>query len=63
MKRLIFIATPLLVLLSLPLIALATPQISTGFAHTVMIKEDGTLWAWGWNRYGQLGDGLSLIHI
>ncbi|HHT9159863.1 MAG TPA: hypothetical protein ACFYEH_08365 [Candidatus Brocadiaceae bacterium] len=21
------------------------------------LKSDGTVWAWGWNGYGQLGDG------
>ena len=25
--------------------------------HTVAIKTDGSLWAWGYNNYGQLGDG------
>ena len=24
--------------------------------HTVALKLDGSLWAWGWNAYGQLGD-------
>ena len=24
--------------------------------HTVGLKSDGTLWAWGNNLYGQLGD-------
>ncbi len=31
--------------------------VAAGFAHTVAIKTDGTLWAWGYNEYGQLGDG------
>lgn len=26
-----------------------------GWRHTLAITEDGTLWSWGWNRYGQLG--------
>jgi len=30
--------------------------ISTGYYHTVALKSDGTLWAWGRNRYGQLGN-------
>ncbi|MDH5718124.1 MAG: DUF4215 domain-containing protein, partial [Spirochaetia bacterium] len=32
-------------------------QITPGMNHTVAIKADGTLWAWGNNDYGQLGDG------
>ena len=31
-------------------------QIETGFCHTVILKEDGTVWTWGLNNYGQLGD-------
>jgi hypothetical protein len=27
--------------------------------HTVVIKNDGTVWAWGYNGVGQLGDGSS----
>jgi alpha-tubulin suppressor-like RCC1 family protein len=32
---------------------------SDGNAHTVGIKSDGTLWAWGSNSFGQLGDGTT----
>jgi len=32
-------------------------SISAGERHTVAIKADGSLWAWGSNRNGQLGDG------
>ncbi len=27
------------------------------FSHTLALKDDGTLWAWGFNTFGQLGDG------
>ncbi|MFZ5502324.1 MAG: Ig-like domain-containing protein [Pseudomonadota bacterium] len=33
--------------------------VSAGNMHTVAIKTDGTLWAWGWNLYGQFGDGTT----
>lgn len=32
-------------------------KISCGNYHTLAIKDDGTLWAWGKNQYGQLGNG------
>lgn len=25
--------------------------------HSMGIQEDGSVWVWGWNRYGQLGMG------
>ena len=31
--------------------------IAGGFAHTLALKSGGTLWAWGYNNYGQVGDG------
>jgi alpha-tubulin suppressor-like RCC1 family protein len=31
-------------------------QVSGGYQHTVAIKTDGTLWTWGRNSFGQLGD-------
>lgn len=40
--------------------AAVMPQIQTaaGSAHNLMLKADGTVWAWGWNYIGQLGVGL-----
>jgi alpha-tubulin suppressor-like RCC1 family protein len=32
-------------------------QVSAGAAHTLAVKNDGTLWAWGSNGVGQLGIG------
>jgi alpha-tubulin suppressor-like RCC1 family protein len=32
-------------------------QIAAGRQHSLGIKSDGTLWAWGLNNFGQLGDG------
>ena len=34
-------------------------SIAAGFKRSFTIKEDGTLWAWGNNGTGQLGDGTT----
>jgi alpha-tubulin suppressor-like RCC1 family protein len=31
--------------------------VTGGLGHTVVLKADGTVWAWGRNDFGQLGDG------
>src|SRR5688500_11976105 len=31
-------------------------QISSGDSHTLALKPEGTVWSWGDNWYGQLGD-------
>ncbi|MCL1983769.1 MAG: hypothetical protein FWG58_00020, partial [Methanomassiliicoccaceae archaeon] len=33
--------------------------IAAGNMHSIALKSDGTVWAWGWNQYGGLGDGTS----
>ena len=34
-------------------------DVSVGVSHVVALKGDGSLWAWGWNEHGQLGDGTT----
>jgi alpha-tubulin suppressor-like RCC1 family protein len=36
--------------------------ISGGEDHAVALKKDGSLWAWGFNTTGQLGDGTQNSH-
>lgn len=31
--------------------------ISFGGSHSLALKSDGTVWGWGNNRFGELGDG------
>ena len=33
--------------------------ITTKNGYTLVIKSDGTLWDWGRNDFGQLGDGAT----
>ena len=34
-----------------------TLAVSGGDRFTAALKADGTVWTWGWNGFGQLGDG------
>ena len=35
--------------------------ISAGQSHQIALRNDGTLWTWGDNQFGQLGDGTSFF--
>ncbi|MCU6710970.1 Ig-like domain-containing protein [Paenibacillus sp. J5C_2022] len=35
-------------------------QVSVGYHFTLALKNDGTVWTWGINEYGQLGNGTQL---
>ncbi|HYH98847.1 RCC1 domain-containing protein, partial [Hyalangium sp.] len=37
--------------------------VVAGFAHSLALREDGTVWGWGDNTYGQLGTGTGLFHL
>jgi alpha-tubulin suppressor-like RCC1 family protein len=32
-------------------------KVATGWSHSLALGSDGTVWAWGDNQYGELGDG------
>jgi alpha-tubulin suppressor-like RCC1 family protein len=34
-------------------------EISAGYTHTMILKKDGSVWGWGGNWVGQIGDGSS----
>jgi len=57
MAVLVAVAAMLAVCIAPALASAVIPQVSAGGSHTLAIKSDGTLWAWGWNEYGQLGLG------
>ncbi len=53
-KLLLFFLTLIYVQISF---AQCWKTISAGNYHSIGIKNDGTMWSWGWNQYGQLGYG------
>jgi alpha-tubulin suppressor-like RCC1 family protein len=47
-----------LTLLALPSLAVGA-TVAAGAQHSVVVKDDGTVWTWGANSNGQLGDGTT----
>lgn len=41
----------------------AWKQVAVGDRFAVAIRTDGTLWAWGYNLFGQLGDGTQIDRL
>ncbi|WP_434781934.1 PKD domain-containing protein [Corallococcus caeni] len=40
-----------------------TTALSATAYHTLALKQDGTLWAWGYNDSGQLGDAVDAVRM
>lgn len=40
-------------------LASGDPQLAGGGHHSLALKPDGTVWAWGQNDFGQLGNGTA----
>ncbi len=45
---------------TVPPVPVVLSKSAAGLFHTMAIKSDGTLWGWGDNEYGQIGDGTKL---
>jgi alpha-tubulin suppressor-like RCC1 family protein len=37
--------------------------VAAGMHHSLALKSDGTVWSWGYNELGQLGDGTIKNHV
>ena len=72
MPRKKLISAILTIALAAALIPLASPtaqaagdtftDVAVGYTHTLAVKADGSLWAWGSNDHGQLGIGMGIMH-
>lgn len=43
-----------------PMAGKTISQVAAGNAHALAMTDDGTVYAWGWNQYGQLGNNSTI---
>ena len=63
-KYIIAALSALLTIFTLPFSAAGQSKyrdVSAGLFHVLTLKNDGSVWAMGANRYGQLGDGTTTM--
>ena len=52
-------STPVQVLVSETVPLSGVISVAAGYQHSLALKEDGTVWAWGYNDKGQIGNSTS----
>ena len=55
-------STPVQVMASAGVGLSGVTTIAAGYEHSLVLKSDNTVWAWGRNDLGQLGDGTTTAH-
>ena len=38
-------------------------NLAAGHFHSLALKKDGTVWTWGFNEWGTLGDGTTVNRL
>ncbi|WP_420266971.1 Ig-like domain repeat protein [Candidatus Magnetominusculus dajiuhuensis] len=61
-RRVVFFVVFFISVLCVSAYALAAVSVSAGGYHSAGIKSDSTLWTWGYNGYGELGDNNTLYY-
>ena len=50
-----------MVFLTAPLGLTGVVAIAGGYTHSLALRSDGSVWAWGLNTFGQLGNGSTML--